>query len=85
MKGTIYTSINLPVELVEELKVWKTTFCNAYGRNVTYGEMLNGMLDDLELSRPNVADEMRVMLSRHPELCHRINPKRLSAIQKKLS
>lgn len=63
-----YTSINLPKPLVEELKVWRRAFIASYGRDVTYAEMLRGMLDSLEDSEPGVVEEMRVILNKHPEL-----------------
>lgn len=63
-----YTTLNLPKALVEELKIWKMAFCNAYGKNVSYGEMIRGMLDSLEDSEPGVVEEMNLIISRHPEL-----------------
>ena len=63
-----YTPLNLPKGLVEELKVWKMAFTAAYGRNVSYGEMIRGMLDTLEESDPAVVQELDAILTRHPEL-----------------
>ena len=63
-----YTPLNLPKGLVEELKVWKIAFTAAYGRNVSYGEMIRGMLDTLEESDPAVVQELDAILTRHPEL-----------------
>ena len=40
-----YTTLNLPSSLVEELKVWRMAFGNAYGKPVSYADMLRGMLD----------------------------------------
>jgi hypothetical protein len=40
-----YTPLNLPKTLVEELKIWRLAFCSAYGKTVSYGEMIRGMLD----------------------------------------
>lgn len=63
-----YTPLNLPKTLVEELKVWRLAFCAAYGKTVSYGEMIRGMLDSLEDSDPAVVDELGTILHKHPEL-----------------
>lgn len=63
-----YTPLNLPKALVEELRVWRLAFCSAYGRTVSYGEMIRGMLDSLEDSDPGVVDELGRILEKHPEL-----------------
>ena len=63
-----YTPLNLPKTLVEELKVWRLAFCAAYGKTVSYGEMIRGMLDSLEESDPAVVDELGIILAKHPEL-----------------
>lgn len=67
MTKTEYASINLPKPLVEELKVWKMAFAAAYGRQVSYGEMIRGMLDSLEDSDPGVVEELDLIMKRHPE------------------
>ena len=63
-----YTPLNLPKTLVEELKVWRLAFSAAYGKTVSYGEMIRGMLDSLEDSDPAVVEELDAIVSRHPEL-----------------
>ena len=63
-----YTPLNLPKTLVEELKVWRLAFSAAYGKTVSYGEMIRGMLDSLEDSDPAVVDELDILLTKHPEL-----------------
>ena len=63
-----YTTLNLPSALVEELKVWRMAFSNAYGKSVSYGEMIRGMLDSLEDSDPSVVKELEILLEKHPEL-----------------
>ena len=63
-----YTTMNLPTVLVEELKVWKMAFNNAYGRPVSYAEMIRSMLDSLEDSDPGVVSELETLLAKHPEL-----------------
>lgn len=63
-----YTTINLPTTLIEELKVWRQAFNNAYGRPVSYAEMLRGMLDSLEDTDPGVVEEMDSIITKHPEL-----------------
>ena len=63
-----YAPLNLPKPLVEELKVWKMAFAAAYGRQVSYGEMIRGMLDSLEDSDPGVVEELDRIVEKHPEL-----------------
>lgn len=63
-----YASINLPKEIVDELKLWKVAFAAAYGRSVSYGEMIKGMLVDIKHTAPSVHEEFRGMLERNPEL-----------------
>ena len=63
-----YTTLNLPTTLVEELKIWRMAFNNAYGKTVSYGEMIRSMIDSLEDSDPGVVAEMDVILKKHPEL-----------------
>ena len=67
-----YVPINLPKPLAEELKVWKMAFAAAYGRPVSYGEMIRGMLDSLEDSDPGVAEELDHMVKKHPELLDKL-------------
>ena len=73
-----YTPLNLPKDLVEELKIWKMAFTAAYGRTVSYGEMLRGMLDSLEDSDPGVVDELDAIITRHPELASKMAEYRCS-------
>lgn len=68
MAKTEYTTLNLPKALVEELKVWRMAFCAAYGKQVSYSEMLRGMLDSLEDSDPDVVEEMDRLVKKHPDL-----------------
>ena len=68
MSTKSFTTLNLPTPLVEELKIWRMAFNSAYGRSVTYGEMIRGMLDSLEDSDPGVFEEMGRILTKHPGL-----------------
>lgn len=63
-----YTTLNLPQALVEELKVWRMAYNAAYGKTVSYAEMIRGMLDSLEDSDPGVVAELEEILKKHPEL-----------------
>ena len=67
-----YTTMNLPTVLVEELKVWKMAFGAAYGKPVSYAEMIRSMLDSLEDSDPGVVAEMDEILKKHPELLEKM-------------
>lgn len=68
MAKTEYTTLNLPKALVDELKVWRMAYCAAYGKQVSYGEMLRGMLDSLEDSNPEVVEEYNRLVEKHPNL-----------------
>ena len=63
-----YKTMNLPMALVDELGVWKMAFESSYGKSVSYGEMLRGMLDSLEDTEPGVVEELNRLLEKHPEL-----------------
>jgi len=67
-----YTALNLPTALVEELKIWRLAFNASYGKNVSYGEMIRGMLNSLEDSDPGVAEELDHMVKKHPELLDKL-------------
>ena len=63
-----YKTLNLPSSLVDELCVWKMAFAAAYGRQVSYAQMIRGMLDSLEDTDPGVVEELDLIMKRHPEL-----------------
>ncbi len=63
-----YKTLNLPAALVDELGVWKMAFEAAYGKPVTYGEMIKGMLDSIKDTKPGVVDEIGIIINKHPEL-----------------
>ena len=63
-----YTTLNLPTSLVEELRIWRMAYNASYGKTISYGEMLRGMLDSLEVTEPGVVEELEHILEKHPEL-----------------
>lgn len=67
-----YTTLNLPTTLVEELRVWRMAFTAAYGKSVSYAEMLRGMLDSLEDTDPDVVEELDGIVKKHPELLDKL-------------
>lgn len=64
-----YVSINLPKELVEDLKLYRKAFSICYAHSdVTYEFMIRGMLDSLEDSDPGVYEEYcRIYQKAHPD------------------
>ena len=72
MANNGYTTLNLPTALVEELRVWRTAFSAAYGKSVSYGEMIRGMLDSLEDTEPGVVEELDTIVRKHPELAQKL-------------
>ena len=67
-----FTTLNLPSALIEELKVWRMAYNVAYGKTVSYGEMIRGMLDNLEDTEPGVFEEFENILTKHPELMEKV-------------
>lgn len=67
-----YTTLNLPTALVEELKIWRLAFNASYGKNVSYAQMIRGMLDSLEDTDPGVVEELDLIMKRHPELMEKM-------------
>ncbi len=63
-----YTTLNLPTALVEELKIWRLAFNASYGKNISYAQMIRGMLDSLKDTEPGVFEELENILTKHPEL-----------------
>ena len=72
MAKTEYTTLNLPKALVEELKVWRMAYCSAYGKTISYSEMLRGMLDSLDDSNPLVVEERDRLIQKHPDLADKM-------------
>lgn len=71
-----YASFGLPSELIEELKVWRMAFTAAYGKQITYSDIIRGMLDSLEDTEPGVVKEMDLLLEKHPELKEKLANRR---------
>lgn len=67
-----YTTLNLPTTLIEELKIWRMAFNAAYGKTMSYGEIIRGMLDSLEDTEPGVVEELDLIIKRHPELMEKM-------------
>ena len=67
-----YTTINLPTDLIEEIKLWRQAFMNSYCRNVSYAEMFRTMLDNLDDTEPDIVQEMDRIIERHPELAEKV-------------
>ena len=68
MKVFVDTQVSLPLDLVEELKVWQMAFTAAYGKEVSLAEMIVGMLESLDETEPGVVAEMDNLLKIKPEL-----------------
>lgn len=56
-----YTTINLPTDLIEEIKIWRQAYMMCYCRNVSYAEMIRSMLDSLDM-----------IIKKHPELAAKV-------------
>ena len=72
LKNKGYTAINLPKALVEELKIWRQAFMIAYGRTVSYGEMIYTMLGHLDADEPDIVQAMDMLITAHPEMAARV-------------
>jgi len=62
-----YKPVNLPEELVEELKIWRQAFSNCYGTSVSYAKIIRSLLDSLDETEPDVTSEMDRLVALHPE------------------
>lgn len=67
-----FKSINLEADLVEELKIWKQAFILAYGRTVSFSEMIRIMLDNIDGTEPNILHFMDMLIKEHPELAEKV-------------
>ncbi len=67
-----FTTLNLPTDLIEEIKIWRHAFMMCYCRNVTYAEMFRSMLDSLDDTEPDVVQAMDRIIERHPELAEKV-------------
>ena len=67
-----YVPICLPESMVEELKVWTMAFSMSYGKNVTYAEMIRGMLDSLQTTEPGVVSALESMVKLNPSLLDKL-------------
>lgn len=52
-----YGSIRLPQALIEELKLWREAYINAYKRPMTYEFLIRGMIETLKHDNPLVQEE----------------------------
>ena len=66
-----FTQLSLPVDLVEDLKVWRMAFSNCAGKPVPYAEMIRGMLDSLEDTEPDVFEEYDRIVRKRDELLNK--------------
>ena len=72
MGKIVYQSFNLPLDLVEELRIWRQAFMISYGRTVSYAEMIRSMLDNLDSDEPDVVKAMDMLITNHPELTEKV-------------
>ena len=72
MRKTIFKPLNLPDDLLDELKVWKQAFSSCYGKEVSYGSIIRLLLDNIDETEPDVAQEMDAILERHPHLKEKV-------------
>ena len=72
MEKKLYSPLNLPKPLIEELKIWRVAFTAAYGKNVSYEQMMRSFLDSIEDTEPAVYAEFVKMLKAHPELMEKV-------------
>ena len=72
MSKIVYQSLNLPLDLVEELKIWRQAYMIAYGRTVSYAEMIRTMLDNLDADEPDIVKAMDMLVEHHPELAVKV-------------
>ena len=67
-----YSGLNLPESLVEELKIWKMAYALAYGRTISYAEIIRKMIDIIPEHDPAVKESLSRLLEMNPELASKI-------------
>lgn len=72
MRKTVFKPLNLPEELIDELRVWKQAFSICYGQEVSYAAIIRALLDNIDTAEPDVAKEMDAILLRHPHLQQKV-------------
>lgn len=58
----LYAPINLPKNLVERLKILKTAYCVTYSANLSYDEMIEGLIAELETTDPKLFQTYSTLL-----------------------
>ena len=72
MRKTVFKPLNLPEELIDELRIWKQAFSTCYGKEVSYAAIIRALLDNIDEPEPDVAKEMDAILERHPHLQEKV-------------
>ncbi len=70
-----YSGLNLPETFVEELNIWKMAYALAYGRTISYAEMIRKMIDVIPEHEPAVKESLTRLLEMNPELATKIEGK----------
>lgn len=65
-------TIELPKSLVDELALWQRAFSAAYGKPMSYEDMIRGMLDSLIDTEPAVIEEMERIVNVQPNLAEKL-------------
>ena len=63
-----YSALRLPKALIDKLRFWKQAAGNAAARPVSYAEFIQGMLDCLDETEPDITAQMDIMIKSHPEI-----------------
>lgn len=63
-----YAPINLPKEMIEELKAWRLAFSACYGRSVSYEEIMRKLLNSISQTCPEAYRSMESMVENNAEL-----------------
>ena len=63
-----FSAINLPTEIVDELKAWRLAFSACYGRSVSYEEIMRKLLSSIVDTCPEAYKAMGNMVQNNEEL-----------------
>jgi len=63
-----YAPINLPREMIEEIKAWRLAFGACYGRTVSYEEIMRKLLGSIKEICPEAFRAMADIVSNNEEL-----------------
>lgn len=63
-----YSALRLPKALIDKLRFWKQAASMSASRPVSYAELIQGMLDCLDETDPDITAKMDLLIKSNPEI-----------------